>query len=203
MPATKTAKPKTTTAAPAARAAKTPPTPPVNVGLLDQARAEATRKLVGGGSGTGKAKKGPKDPAPPASAAPEPATTAPVAAITEPAPEPAAAAPVPPAGTTANGAGPVAVAAGKKPRTPKPVPAAKKDKPLGGLAAAAKVLAEAGVSMKCTDLVDRVISSGLWASKGETPAATIYAAIIREIAAKGAESRFVKTGKGQFAARTG
>ncbi|GEM_PF-5876952 len=35
--------------------------------------------------------------------------------------------------------------------------------------------------------------------KGKTPAATLYAAILREITTKGETSRFVKTERGRFA----
>ncbi|QKK08969.1 MAG: hypothetical protein HND58_12900 [Planctomycetota bacterium] len=41
---------------------------------------------------------------------------------------------------------------------------------------------------------------GLWTSPGgKTPDATLYSAIGREISAKGADSRFRKTGRGRFA----
>jgi len=44
-------------------------------------------------------------------------------------------------------------------------------------------------------------SQGLWESPGgATPHATLYSAIIREIATRGAESRFVKKDRGMFAA---
>ena len=69
----------------------------------------------------------------------------------------------------------------------------------GGLDAAAKVLAEAGEPMGCKAIVERMLASGLWQTKGKTPAATIYAAIIREIAAKGDKARFRKTDRGKFA----
>lgn len=43
---------------------------------------------------------------------------------------------------------------------------------------------------------------GLWTSPGgKTPHATLYSAILREITAKGDESRFMKTERGKFAAR--
>lgn len=67
-----------------------------------------------------------------------------------------------------------------------------------GLDAAAKVLAEAGEPMSCKTIVDRMITKGLWQTKGKTPAATIYAAIIREIAAKGEKARFRKVARGKF-----
>jgi hypothetical protein len=42
-------------------------------------------------------------------------------------------------------------------------------------------------------------SQGLWKSPGgKTPHATLYSAIIREIATKGKEARFVKAGQGKF-----
>ena len=68
----------------------------------------------------------------------------------------------------------------------------------GGLDAAAKVMAEVGKPMSCKAIVERMLSQGLWQTKGKTPAATIYAAIIRHIAAKGQASRFRKVGRGQF-----
>ena len=37
------------------------------------------------------------------------------------------------------------------------------------------------------------------ATKGKTPAATLYAALTREATTKGAASRFRKVGRGQFA----
>jgi hypothetical protein len=42
----------------------------------------------------------------------------------------------------------------------------------------------------------------LWTSpNGLTPAATLYAAILRELKVKGADARFVKTERGKFAAK--
>ena len=68
-----------------------------------------------------------------------------------------------------------------------------------GLDAAAKVLAEAGEPMSCKTIVERMLAQDLWQTKGKTPQATIYAAIIREIAAKGDKARFRKTERGKFA----
>jgi len=72
-------------------------------------------------------------------------------------------------------------------------------KPLSGLDAAAKVLADAGQPMRARELVNTMIERGLWKSGGRTPWATIYAAMTREIAAKGKASRFRKTDRGLFA----
>ena len=63
---------------------------------------------------------------------------------------------------------------------------------------AAEVLAKAKEPMDCKGIVEKVLASGRWSTKGKTPEATLYSAIIREIAAKGKEARFHKTGRGQF-----
>ena len=72
----------------------------------------------------------------------------------------------------------------------------------GCLAAAAEVLKDAAEPMSAKDIVTTALDRGLWATKGKTPEATLYAAMIREIAAKGADSRFQKTGRGRFALNT-
>ncbi len=75
-----------------------------------------------------------------------------------------------------------------------------KEKRLSGLDAAAKVLAEAGQPMTAKEMVEAAEAKGYWKSPGgKTPHATVYSAIIREIAAKGSESRFRKTERGRFA----
>jgi hypothetical protein len=60
----------------------------------------------------------------------------------------------------------------------------------GCLDAAVRVLQEAGKPMGCQDIVKEALAKGYWQTKGATPAATLYAAIIREVAAKGAKARF-------------
>jgi len=67
-----------------------------------------------------------------------------------------------------------------------------------GLDAAAQVLNEAGEPMSCKAMVERMLADGLWHTSGKSPQATIYAALIREIAKKGDASRFRKTGPGKF-----
>lgn len=75
------------------------------------------------------------------------------------------------------------------------------EKKLGALDAAAKVLAGRTNPMTAKGLVEAMAEKGLWSSPGgKTPDATLSAAINREIAAKGKESRFKKVGPGQFAA---
>ena len=70
---------------------------------------------------------------------------------------------------------------------------------MSGLDAAAKVLAEEGKPLDTKTIVERAIAKGYWTTGGKTPAATIYAAISREIGAKGSQARFVKAAPGKFA----
>ena len=80
---------------------------------------------------------------------------------------------------------------------PKPEP--KKARKMGALDAAAIVLADAGKPMRSKDLIAEMAKRGLWTSPGgKTPEATLYAAILREIGAKGAAARFARAGKGEF-----
>ena len=67
-----------------------------------------------------------------------------------------------------------------------------------GLDAAVQVLGEAGEPMSCKAIVEKMLAEKLWQTKGKSPASTIYAAIIREIAAKGDKARFKKTDRGRF-----
>lgn len=71
---------------------------------------------------------------------------------------------------------------------------------MSGLDSAAKVLTDAGKPMRCKEIVDTAIAKGYWSSGGKTPHATVYAAIIREIAAKKKEARFKKVERGMFSA---
>src|SRR4029453_41823 len=85
-------------------------------------------------------------------------------------------------------------AATKKAKAPKP-------KKVGALDAAAQVLAGSKEPLNCKALMETMAKKGLWTGPGgKTPHATLYSAIIREIALKGRESRFVKKDRGQFAA---
>jgi hypothetical protein len=74
-------------------------------------------------------------------------------------------------------------------------------KPMSLLDAAARLLSlGTGDPMRCKDIVDLAVERGLWApGKGKTPAATLHAAISREIKAKGQASRFMKAERGKFA----
>jgi hypothetical protein len=52
--------------------------------------------------------------------------------------------------------------------------------------------------MTCKAMLEEMLAKGLWKTDGKTPAATLNAAIHREIATKGNESRFKKTDRGLF-----
>ena len=69
-----------------------------------------------------------------------------------------------------------------------------------GLDAAARVLVEAKRPMSAKEIVEAAAAKGYWSSGAKTPDATVYAAIIREIAKKKRDARFVKTDRGMFAA---
>jgi len=93
--------------------------------------------------------------------------------------------------------------AGKRSAAKKP--AAKKaasksgDKKMSALDAAAKVLTEAKEPLNAKTMIERMAAKGYWKSPGgKTPASTLYAAILRELQAKGKEARFVKTDRGLF-----
>ncbi|MCW5775751.1 MAG: winged helix-turn-helix domain-containing protein [Phycisphaeraceae bacterium] len=74
-------------------------------------------------------------------------------------------------------------------------------KRVSAIDAAARVLADAGRPMKTAEMVAEMEAKGLWKSPGgKTPEATLYSAIIREIAKLGAEARFRKHDRGLFAA---
>lgn len=86
-------------------------------------------------------------------------------------------------------------AKGKKLKAARP----KGERKPGCLDAAARVLGEAGKPMQCGEIIEQALAKGYWQTKGRTPSATLYAAIIREIAAKGKDARFRKVERGKFA----
>jgi hypothetical protein len=72
---------------------------------------------------------------------------------------------------------------------------------LCALDAACRVLREAKKPLTCLEIVERAIKRKYWRTEGATPQNSLNAAIARDIAANGDQSRFVKTGRGLFAAR--
>ena len=107
---------------------------------------------------------------------------------------------------TASEADPAKAKDQKAPKTPKAPKPAKEKKPkrVSALDAAAQVIAGAKVPMRAAELIAEMEAKGLWKSPGgKTPEATLYAAIIREIAAEGDKARFKKHDKGVFVAGKG
>jgi hypothetical protein len=144
-------------------------------------------------------------PATDSPAAPVAAKAEDTPAGTEPATEPALAelsaetpapVPEPSPSAAADQSAPVAPKATKRTKATKE----SKPKKVSALDAAARVLAEGGKPMNCKEMIEVMAAKGYWSSpSGQTPAATLYSAILREMDKKGAESRFKKTERGQFA----
>jgi hypothetical protein len=88
------------------------------------------------------------------------------------------------------------------PRRQRKAPAEPKEKKPSALDAAAKVLAEEGRPMTTKEMIEAMAAKGYWTSPGgKTPEATLYSAILRELATKGDQARFTKTERGKFARR--
>jgi hypothetical protein len=76
-----------------------------------------------------------------------------------------------------------------------------KPKKISGLTAAFMVLVDAGAELSVKTIVETAAKKGWWKSNAATPTATVYAAIIREIATKGKDARFKRgTKRGTFQA---
>ena len=80
---------------------------------------------------------------------------------------------------------------------PNDAPTTHKPKRISGLDLAAKVLAEAKEPLQAKAIAERAIAAG-WQTTGKTPHATLYAAMIREIAKKGKDAWFKKVDRGLF-----
>ena len=90
-----------------------------------------------------------------------------------------------------------ATGAARKAKAPKRGP--REDGTMSCLDAAVKVLMSSDGAMDCQAIVGKAIAKGYWKTKGKTPAATLYAAILREIQKQGKAARFIKTDRGRFA----
>jgi hypothetical protein len=107
---------------------------------------------------------------------------------------------------TIGGESSTAVAVLKKPRKTKAAATETADtdageKRLSCVAAALKVLSESAEPMNAQELITAMEAQGYWTSPGgKTPHATLYSAILRDLA-KGDASRFVKAERGRFAAK--
>ena len=90
---------------------------------------------------------------------------------------------------------------GKATKTEK-APKEKKVRKLSGLDHAAQVLSASKEPLNAKTIAERAIAAG-WKTSGKTPHATLYAAMIREITAKGKDARFEKVDRGRFQIRKG
>jgi len=84
-------------------------------------------------------------------------------------------------------------------KTAKKTAAEVEPKRMSALDAAAQILAKSKNAMSCKRIVELATDMGLWTTTGKTPHATLYSAIIREIAKKGNQARFRKIDRGRFA----
>ena len=71
---------------------------------------------------------------------------------------------------------------------------------MSGLDSAAFILRREGRPMRVKEIAEMAIHEGLWEPAGLTPWASIASAIIREIDAKGLDSRFYKADTGLYGA---
>jgi hypothetical protein len=156
--------------------------------------AQRLRAAVGGDGATTGAKRGKGGQKAKAPAEAQPAqTSAPTGEVV--------AMPAAPAESSANDPKPAETHKADKPKRTR-AKKEPKEKRMSGLDAAAKVLEESGQPMTAKEMVEAAEAKGYWKSPdGKTPHATLYSAIIREIAKKGGESRFVKTERGKFTAK--
>jgi HB1, ASXL, restriction endonuclease HTH domain len=94
---------------------------------------------------------------------------------------------------------PASAAKGKKKGKAKQEP---KPKKMSCLDAGAQILEDAGTAMTTSEMIEAMGKKKLWSSpNGQTPAATLYSAILREINTKGKDARFTKTERGKFSVK--
>ena len=84
------------------------------------------------------------------------------------------------------------------PRPPLMTEEEAKARKLSLLDAAVEVMKRLSGPLGAKDITIKVMGLGLWSGKGKTPEATLYSAMIREIANKGEQARFKKVGRGRF-----
>ena len=69
---------------------------------------------------------------------------------------------------------------------------------MSALDAAVKVLEVAGKPLHYREITRRMLQSGLWATEGKTPEATVNAQLAVDIKKSGKASRFMRFGRGIF-----
>jgi len=95
--------------------------------------------------------------------------------------------------------------AATKPAAKKPaIKKAAKPARTSALDAAVRVLSETSKPLTSREMIEAMATKGYWKSPGgKTPHATLYSAILREIAVKKTDARFKKTERGKFTVRKG
>jgi hypothetical protein len=89
----------------------------------------------------------------------------------------------------------------KTPKAPKKAKYPDEPKKMTALDAAHRVLEESGQVMTAPEIYESMKAKGYWESpNGLTPAATIYAAMLREIGIRGKDARFRRPEPSKFAA---
>ena len=85
----------------------------------------------------------------------------------------------------------------------KTTPSKKTAEKMSQLAAAERVLKKSRKPLNCKEMVEKMEAKGYWSSPGgKTPAATLYASLLRHIRQHGKDARFIKTDRGLFALKT-
>ena len=88
-----------------------------------------------------------------------------------------------------------------KPPAAKKTGAKKSAKKMSALDAAAELLGETDEPLSTKQMIDQMAAKGYWKSPGgQTPWATLYSALHREIEKKGKDARFKKADRGLFTA---
>lgn len=88
------------------------------------------------------------------------------------------------------------------PETPAKTNAPEQQQGLTALEAAYEVLKEAGEPLNVSELSRRMLSRGLWSTKGATPGQTVASSIAMDIQANGSSSRFRRVSRGLFTLNT-
>ena len=87
----------------------------------------------------------------------------------------------------------------EQPKAAAPKPATGDKPKLSLLKAAIAVLEESDEALNTKQMIEQAKAKGLWTpGEGKTPEQTLYSAIVREIKAKGENSRFKLITKGHF-----
>ena len=102
--------------------------------------------------------------------------------------------------TTVDVTGETGESTGETPVEEPETPASERPVRMSLLDAAFAILTHAGTELNTREIVEIAIRNGMWTTHGKTPAATLHAAISRDIFARDDASRFRKGARGKFLA---